>query len=101
MARFSQSVSFDWRLWSQDIAGSIAHATMLEKIGVLTRRERRDIVAGLEDIGREIQAGRFTWREDLEDVHMNIEAALTTRVPSAAKLHTARSRNDQVALDMR
>jgi argininosuccinate lyase len=101
VARFSQSVSFDWRLWSQDIAGSIAHATMLEKIGVLTRRERRDIVAGLEDIGREIQAGRFTWREDLEDVHMNIEAALTTRVPSAAKLHTARSRNDQVALDMR
>ncbi|MFM7555567.1 MAG: lyase family protein, partial [Verrucomicrobiota bacterium] len=101
VARFSQSVSFDWRLWPHDIAGSIAHATMLEKIGVLSAPERRDIVGGLEAIGREIDAGTFPWKEDLEDVHMNIEAALTARVPAAAKLHTARSRNDQVALDMR
>ena len=101
VARFSQSVSFDWRLWRHDLVGSMAHATMLGKIGVLTRKECRDIVSGLEAIGAEIEAGKFQWKEALEDVHMNIEAALTARVPAAAKLHTARSRNDQVALDMR
>ena len=74
---------------------------MLRKIGVLTRAEQRSIVKGLDDIGREIADGRFPWRQELEDVHMNIEGALTRRVPAAAKLHTARSRNDQVALDLR
>src|SRR5688572_2445466 len=81
--------------------GSIAHATMLEKIGVLTKTERTAIVEGLEKIGDEIQRGAFEWKPELEDVHMNIESALTQRVPAGAKLHTARSRNDQVALDIR
>jgi argininosuccinate lyase len=101
VAAFTQSVSFDWRLWKQDIMGSIAHATMLEKIGVLTKTERTAIVEGLEKIGDEIQRGAFEWKPELEDVHMNIESALTQRVPAGAKLHTARSRNDQVALDIR
>ncbi|MBX3746035.1 MAG: argininosuccinate lyase [Verrucomicrobiae bacterium] len=101
VAAFSESVGFDWRLWSQDIRGSIAHARMLARIGVLEAEERDAIVAGLEAIGREIAEGRFEWRRDLEDVHMNIESALTRRVAAGAKLHTARSRNDQVALDLR
>src|SRR4051812_2170194 len=101
VAKFTESISFDWRLWKQDIMGSIAHATMLEKIGILTEAERTAIVGGLEKIGEEIQAGSFEWKPELEDVHMNIESALTQRVPAGAKLHTARSRNDQVALDIR
>jgi argininosuccinate lyase len=101
VAAFSESISFDHRLWRQDIIGSIAHATMLEKIGVLTTAERRAIEQGLEEIGQEIADGKFKWKPDLEDVHMNIEAELTKRVPAGAKLHTARSRNDQVALDIR
>lgn len=71
------------------------------KIGILSSKECKDIIAGLKTIGMEIEAGRFQWKMELEDVHMNIEAALTARVPAAAKLHTARSRNDQVALDVR
>ena len=74
---------------------------MLRKIGVLTKEEQMAIVKGLDDIGQEIAGGKFQWRPDLEDVHMNIEAELTRRVPAGAKLHTARSRNDQVTLDMR
>jgi len=101
VARFTESISFDWRLWRQDIAGSIAHATMLRQVGCLTHRELRAIIRGLDAIGKEIEAGRFRWQAELEDVHMNIEAALTDRVPAGAKLHTGRSRNDQVALDMR
>ncbi len=101
VARFTESVSFDWRLWKHDILGSMAHATMLHSAGLLTRRELESILDGLEEIGREIGAGKFRWRRDLEDVHMNIEAALTERAPAGAKLHTGRSRNDQVALDMR
>src|SRR5438046_637768 len=101
VARFTESVSFDWRLWRQDILGSIAHATMLRRIGVLSKKEQMAIVKGLDNIGREIADGRFRWQPELEDVHMNIEAELTRRVPAAAKLHTARSRNDQVALDLR
>jgi len=101
VARFTESISFDWRLWRHDILGSIAHATMLHKIGILTKKEQEAIVKGLDDIGREIVAGKFQWRTELEDVHMNIEAELTRRVPAGAKLHTARSRNDQVALDLR
>jgi len=101
VARFTESISFDWRLWRHDILGSIAHATMLHKIGILTKKEQGAIVKGLDDIGREIVAGKFQWRTELEDVHMNIEAELTRRVPAGAKLHTARSRNDQVALDLR
>src|ERR1043166_150817 len=101
VAAFSESISFDQRLWRQDIIGSIAHATMLQKIGVLTKSERAAIVRGLETIGQEIADGKFKWKPELEDVHMNIEAELTRRVPAGTKLHTARSRNDQVALDVR
>ena len=101
VAQFTQSISFDRRLWRQDIAGSMAHATMLRKAGCLTQRELRAVIQGLEAIAKEIQAGRFRWQPELEDVHMNIEAALTRRAPAGAKLHTGRSRNDQVALDMR
>ena len=101
MQRFSESVSFDRRLAPFDIAGSKAHSAMLAKVGLLTRQERKAIHRGLDAIGREIARGRFQWRTEFEDVHMNIEQALTKRVPAAAKLHTARSRNDQVATDMR
>lgn len=101
VVRFTESISFDWRLWRYDILGSMAHATMLQKIGLLTKSESNAIVNGLEKIGREIEAGKFRWHADLEDVHMNIEAALTKRIPAGAKLHTGRSRNDQVALDLR
>ncbi|MCS1408867.1 MAG: Argininosuccinate lyase [Verrucomicrobia subdivision 3 bacterium] len=98
---FSESISFDWRLWRQDIVGSMAHARMLQKIGVLTKKNLTDILKGLEEIGDEIERGDFQWDRNLEDVHMNIESALTARVPAGAKIHTARSRNDQIALDMR
>src|SRR5581483_3075378 len=101
VARFTESISFDWRLWRHDILGSIVHATMLHAIGVLTKAEQRAIVKGLEGIGQEIKDGKFRWQAELEDVHMNIEAELTRRVPAGAKLHTGRSRNDQVALGMR
>ena len=101
VAQFTESISFDWRRWRHDIQGSIAHATMLQKIGVLTRPELRAIIKGLQQIGQEIAAGKFHWETRLEDVHMNIESVLTRRVPAGAKLHTSRSRNDQVALDVR
>jgi argininosuccinate lyase len=100
-ARFTESVSFDRRLWRHDILGSMAHAGMLQRIGVLTRPELKSIVRHLDAIGREIAAGKFRWQPGLEDVHMNIEAELTRRAPAGAKLHTGRSRNDQVALDLR
>jgi argininosuccinate lyase len=101
VAQFTESISFDHRLWRHDILGSLAHAAMLRKIGVLTKSEEIAIIRGLDKIVREIAAGKFKWKPELEDVHMNIEAELTRRVPAGAKLHTARSRNDQIALDMR
>ena len=101
LAAFSESISFDWRLWKHDISGSIAHAAMLKKIGILSATEFAAIRRGLDGIAGEISAGKFQWKAELEDVHMNIEAELTKRVPAGAKLHTARSRNDQVALDAR
>ncbi len=101
MQRFSESVSFDHRLAPFDIAGSKAHAAMLAKVGLISNKERDAIHRGLDAILGEITAGKFKWEPALEDVHMNIEQALTKRVPAAAKLHTARSRNDQVATDMR
>ena len=100
-AQFTQSVSFDRRLWRHDLLGSMAHAEMLHRIGVLKKTELHAIVRGLDALGRRIRAGRFKWRPELEDVHMNLEAELTRRVPAGAKLHTGRSRNDQVALDLR
>ncbi len=101
VAAFTESVSFDQRLWKQDIQGSLAHADTLRQAGLLSSAEYAAIAKGLQAIGREIAAGKFRWRQDLEDVHMNIEAALTRRTPAGARLHTGRSRNDQVALDMR
>jgi len=101
VVEFTQSISFDRRLWRQDILGSIAHATALQGIGLITRAEKIQIIRGLESIGQDIVAGKFRWKPELEDVHMNIEAELTRRAPAGAKLHTARSRNDQVALDLR
>jgi len=101
VAEFTESISFDWRLWRADILGSKAHAAMLHRAGLLTRAERDSILRGLEAISAEIEAGKFTWKPELEDVHMNIEAELTRREPAGAKLHTGRSRNDQVATDMR
>ena len=100
-AKFSRSVHFDQRLARYDLRGSRAHATMLGRIGVLTRKEVAAIVRGLDGMEREIVAGKFRWKDSLEDVHMNLEAALTERVPAGAKLHTGRSRNDQVATDLR
>src|SRR5438105_9221893 len=100
--RYSESVSFDWRLYPYDIAGSIAHAAALAAAGILTSHERNKIDNGLREIEAEIESGKFEWDKSLEDMHMNIEAALTKRIGAAgAKLHTARSRNDQVALDLR
>lgn len=100
--RFTASIGFDYRLYHHDINGSIAHATMLAKVGVLTDAERDQIITGLEEIRAEIVAGKFTWSVSLEDVHMNIEAVLTQRIGiTGKKLHTGRSRNDQVATDIR
>src|SRR6201987_3084130 len=102
MRRLSESVSFDWRLFKFDILGSIAHAKSLHRAGLLTIDELAQIETGLLGIEKEIAAGTFEFRPELEDVHMNIEAELTKRIGAAgAKLHTARSRNDQVALDLR
>ena len=102
LASFSESVSFDRRLYRQDIAGSKAHAAMLAKVGVLTTRECEAIHQGLDAIGAEIERGRFKWDAALEDVHMNIEARLIARIgETGKKLHTGRSRNDQVATDLR
>jgi len=99
---FTASVEFDQRLAPQDIAGSIAHATMLAKQGILTGEERDTIIAGLETIRDRIASGDFPWSVQLEDVHMNIEAELTQQIGIAGKkLHTGRSRNDQVATDIR
>src|SRR4051794_6365522 len=99
---YSESVSIDWRLYPHDIKGSLAHAAALAAAGILTKEEHEKIQAGLSVIEAEIKAGEFRWERTLEDVHMNIEAALTKRTGAAgAKLHTARSRNDQVALDLR
>jgi argininosuccinate lyase len=99
---FGASVGFDQRMYKQDIQGSIAHARMLTKIGVLNDEERDSIIRGLTRIEAEIQAGDFQWSIALEDVHMNIEKSLTDMIGDAGKkLHTGRSRNDQVATDVR
>ena len=99
---FTASVNFDQRMYDQDIRGSIAHATMLAEARVLTPDERDAIIQGLNEIRAEIEAGEFQWSVALEDVHMNIEARLTERIGiTGKKLHTGRSRNDQVATDIR
>lgn len=102
MEKINASISFDQRLFAQDIAGSIAHATMLGECGIIAKSDVRDIVAGLKSIGKDIEAGHFTFSAALEDIHMNVESALKDRIGDAAgRLHTARSRNDQVATDFK
>ena len=101
MLHFSESVSFDARLAPFDVAGSKAHASMLAHVDILTSEECEAIHKGLDEILEDIQEDQFEWDIALEDVHMNIEQALLKKTPAAAKLHTARSRNDQVATDMR
>ena len=98
---FNASIEFDKRLYHEDIRGSIAHATMLGRAGIIPVADAEEIVTGLKQILADIEAGNFSFEVSLEDIHMNIEARLTERIGSAgARLHTARSRNDQVALDM-
>ena len=101
-SRYTVSLHYDRRLYRQDIAGSVAHARMLARQGIISEDEAASLVAGLERIREEIEAESFPWREELEDVHMNIERRLYEKVGDVAgKLHTARSRNDQVATDVR
>ena len=101
-SRYTVSIHYDRRLYRQDIAGSVAHARMLARQGIITDEDREAIVAGLEEVRAEIEDGSFPWREELEDIHMNIERRLHEKIGGAAgRLHTARSRNDQVATDMR
>jgi argininosuccinate lyase len=102
LARYGESISFDWRLYPFDIQGSIAHSKALLAAGILTAPEQAAIESGLLAIRGDIESGNFAFDPALEDIHMNIEAELTRRIgPPGAKLHTARSRNDQVALDIR
>ena len=99
---FTESVSFDRRLYAHDIAGSVAHAQMLARVGLITAEECRQIEQALEEIRQEIEQGQFPFRVELEDVHMHIERALVDRIgDTGRKLHTGRSRNDQVATDLR
>ncbi|MAG36936.1 MAG: argininosuccinate lyase [Dehalococcoidia bacterium] len=99
---YTESISFDWRLYRQDIAASIAHARMLGQQGIITTEEAEAIVAGLTEIGGEIERGEFAFEPSREDIHLNIEARLAEKIgDTAGKLHTARSRNDQVATDVR
>ena len=101
-ARFNASISFDKRLYVEDIFGSIAHVRMLERSGIIPAKDSRAIEKGLRGVLADIEQGKLSFREDLEDVHINVEEALRTRIGEVAgKLHTARSRNDQVVLDLR
>nr|WP_314257059.1 argininosuccinate lyase [uncultured Devosia sp.] len=102
MEEINASIGFDQRLFRQDIAGSIAHATMLAETGILTQEDRDAIIAGLNEVLAEIESGSFTFSRALEDIHMNVESRLREKIGDAAgRLHTARSRNDQVATDFK
>jgi argininosuccinate lyase len=102
MQAINVSIGVDRRLWAQDLAGSRAHAAMLSKQGVISRQDEAAIQNGLDQIQQEIESGNFPFRDEYEDIHMNVEARLSELIgPAAGRLHTARSRNDQVALDFR
>ncbi len=102
VTKYTASIPFDWRLFREDIAGSIAHAKMLAKQGIIQPEEAEVVISGLDSIRQEIEQGKFQFKPELEDIHMNIEARLIEKVGEVGgKLHTARSRNDQVALDLR
>src|SRR3954466_251767 len=99
---FTESISFDKKLYQHDIAGSMAHATMLAQVGLITQTEKEQILKGLSEIVSEIADGTFVFRKECEDIHMNVERALEEKIgETAGKLHTARSRNDQISLDER
>ena len=99
---FNSSLRFDCRMYAQDIRGSIAHATMLESVGILSKEDKDLIINGLQGIKTDIDNGVLTFDNDAEDIHMFVEAELTKRIGDAGKrLHTSRSRNDQVAVDIR
>lgn len=100
--KYASSIDFDKRLYSYDIAGSIAHTRMMAKQGIIPPEDAEKIISGLTSIRKEIEQGKFSFKEELEDIHINIESRLTEMIgDTAGKLHTARSRNDQIALDMR
>ena len=102
MEYFSASIDFDWSLYPQDIAASKAHAAMLAKKGIITAQDAKKIAHGLDTILSEIRASKFAFKSALEDIHMNVESRLAELIgPAAGRLHTARSRNDQVATDFR
>jgi len=102
VAGYTSSLPFDWRLYRHDIAGSVAHVRMLAKQGIISKPDAVIIVQGLEAIEREITQGEFDFKAELEDIHMAIESRLIEKVGEVGgKLHTARSRNDQIALDLR
>ena len=99
---FNSSISFDKRLYKHDIIGSIAHARMLARVGIITKKEADKIISGLKAIQKEIESGKFKFTPDLEDIHMAVEKRLIDKIGAVGgKLHTARSRNDQVSLDIR
>ena len=100
--KFSASIDFDQRLYKEDIQGSIAHATMLASQKIILKKEADKIIKGLKQIEKEIETGKFPLREEYEDIHLNIEKRLIEKIGDVGgKIHTARSRNDQIALDMR
>src|SRR3954462_10825527 len=102
MEQINTSIDFDWHLYRQDIAASKAHAAMLAKQGIITADDARRIAHGLDTILSEIESGKFEFKRALEDIHMNVESRLAELIgPAAGRLHTARSRNDQVATDFR
>ena len=102
MQAINASISFDKKLYAEDIRGSIAHSEMLAERGIITKADQKKIAKGLKTILGEIESGKFEFSEKLEDIHMNVEARLAELIgPAAGRLHTARSRNDQVALDFR
>ncbi|MCK9226677.1 MAG: argininosuccinate lyase [Syntrophorhabdaceae bacterium] len=101
LERFSASIDFDRKLYHHDIEGSKAHAQMLERIGIITEEETKEIIKGLDEIEKEIESGTFQFSDALEDIHMHIETRLIAKTEAGKKLHTGRSRNDQISLDMR
>ena len=102
MEKINTSIDFDWHLYRQDIAASKAHAEMLAKQGIIAADDARKIAHGLDTILSEIGSGKFQFKRELEDIHMNVESRLAELIgPAAGRLHTARSRNDQVATDFR
>ena len=101
MLAFGESVSFDQRLAPYDLQGSLGHASMLHSVGIISEEEFTQIDQGLKELAEEIKSGQFEWKLELEDVHMNLEQALRSKTEAADKLHTGRSRNDQVATDVR